>query len=374
VYSLLRGLQEDPGFRLQLVVTGAHLSESFGSTWREIERDGFQIDRKVDMRLTEDSPVGRARSVAVATAGLSEALEELEPDLLVLLGDRYEVLAAATAALMLGIPIAHLHGGEATEGLIDEAIRHAVTKMSHLHFVSAEPYRRRVIQLGEDPARVFTVGAFGLDAIDALDPLPRAELGRTVGLSLDGPFLLTTYHPVTLDPSEIEPSVGELLAALDALPDLKVVFTKANADPGGERVNELLAGYAQQNAGRAVLVANLGQRAYLSALSEAAVVVGNSSSGIIEAPAVGVPTVNLGERQRGRLQASSVINAPERRAAIVAAIRESLTDAARERVREVASPYGTGGAARRTLEVLRTYDLSGLLFKTFYDLPNAWAE
>jgi GDP/UDP-N,N'-diacetylbacillosamine 2-epimerase (hydrolysing) len=165
VYSLLRGLEEDPGFRLQLVVTGAHLSESFGSTWREIERDGFQIDRKVDMRLTEDSPVGRARSMAVAIAGLSEALEELEPDLLVLLGDRYEVLAAATAALMLGVPIAHLHGGEATEGLIDEAIRHAVTKMSHLHFVSAERYRRRVIQLGEDPARVFTVGAFGLDAV-----------------------------------------------------------------------------------------------------------------------------------------------------------------------------------------------------------------
>jgi UDP-hydrolysing UDP-N-acetyl-D-glucosamine 2-epimerase len=193
-------------------------------------------------------------------------------------------------------------------------------------------------------------------------------------LSLDGPFLLTTYHPVTLDPSEIEPSVDELLAALDAFPDLKVVFTKANADPGGERVNERLRAYAEQNAGRAVLVANLGQRAYLSALGEAAAVVGNSSSGIIEAPAVGVPTVNLGDRQRGRLQASSVINAPERREAIIEAIRESLTDAARERVRHATSPYGTGGAARRTLEVLRTYDLTDVLFKAFYDLPDTSAE
>lgn len=376
-YGLLRrlvlGLRDDPRVQTRVLVTGSHLVPSLGETWKEIEADGVPIDARVDIGLGDDSPVGVARSLAAATSGVAEALERLAPDVLVLLGDRYEVLGAAQAAMLLGIPVAHLHGGESTEGAIDEAIRHAVTKMSHLHFVSTETYRRRVIQLGEQPDHVFTVGAFGLDAIHELELLSREELSQRTGLDLTGEYLLVTYHPVTLEPGGVDAAVDALTGAL-AESGLPVLVTKANADPGGRAVNRRIEAWQASRPGRVALVASLGQHAYLSAMVQAAAVVGNSSSGIIEAPAAGVPTVDVGDRQRGRLRGPSVLHAPEERAAIAAAIGDAL--ALRRTGADIAagSPYGAGGAADATREVLATYPLDGLLKKRFHDLPSGMVQ
>ena len=321
------------------------------------------IAAEVPLELGDDSPLAVTRALAEATRGVAAALDRIRPDLLVVLGDRYEVLAAAQAAMVLNVPIAHLHGGETTEGAMDEAIRHAVTKMSHLHFVAAEPYRDRVIQLGEDPARVWTVGALGLDAIARLPELGDDELrARLEGLDVSDGVLLVTYHPATLDTAGPEPAVRALLEALDRA-ELPVVVTKANADPGGLRVNALVEAWA---AGRADVrvVASLGQQAYLSLMRRARAVVGNSSSGIIEAPALGVPTVNLGDRQHGRLRSPSILDVPEEAGAVAAAIAQATggTWAADSR-------YGTPGASDRIREVVLTHPLRGLLKKTFHDRP-----
>ena len=366
---LMGQLAADDRARLRVLATGSHLVPSLGETWREIEAAGFAIDARVDLQLRDDSPLGVARSVARGVEGFARELDRLAPDLVVLLGDRYEILAAAEGAMMLGLPIAHLHGGESTEGAIDDAIRHAVTKMSHLHFVAAEPYRRRVVQLGEDPARVFTVGAFALDAIAELEPVSIDELSEFAGLDLAGrPFLLFTYHPVTLELDGIATATRALLDALDRVPDVSVLATKANADPGGRQVNALVERWAVDRHDRARLVASLGHRRYLSAARAATAVVGNSSSGIIEAPALGVPTVNVGSRQRGRLRAPSVWDVPEETDAIVTTLREVLDG--NEVVDPAKNPYGTPGAARRTAHVLLEHRLESLVHKRFHDLPS----
>jgi UDP-N-acetylglucosamine 2-epimerase (non-hydrolysing) len=372
-FGLLRHLMDelaaDDRATLQVLVTGSHLVPSLGETWREIEAAGFAIDARVDLQLRDDSPLGVARSVARWVEGFAREFDRLVPDLVVLLGDRYEILAAAQAAMMLGLPIAHLHGGESTEGAIDDAIRHAVTKMSHLHFVAAEPYRRRVIQLGEDPARVFTVGAFALDAIAELEPVSIEQLSEFAGLDLAGrPFVLFTYHPVTLELGGIATATRALLDALDRVPDVSVLATKANADPGGRQVNALVERWIVDRRDRAALVASLGHRRYLSAARAARAVVGNSSSGIIEAPALGVPTVNVGSRQRGRLRAPSVRDVPEDTEAIVAALREVVDG--HERVDPTENPYGTPGAAGRTAHVLLEHTLESLVRKRFHDAPS----
>jgi UDP-hydrolysing UDP-N-acetyl-D-glucosamine 2-epimerase len=372
-FGLLRHLMHriaaDDRATLQVLATGSHLVPSLGETWREIQAAGFAIHARVNLQLGDDSPLGVARSVARGVEGFARELDRLGPDVVVLLGDRYEILAAAQAAMLLGLPIAHLHGGESTEGAIDEAIRHAVTKMSHLHFVAAEPYRRRVIQLGEDPARVFTVGAFALDAIAELEPVSVEELSAFAGLDLAArPFVLLTYHPVTLEREGVSTATQALLEALDRVPDVSVLATKANADPGGRQVNALVELWTAGRRDRAALVPSLGHRRYLSAARAAMAVVGNSSSGIIEAPALGVPTVNVGSRQRGRLRALSVRDVPEETDAIVAALRE-VRDG-QERVDPAAeNPYGTPGAARRTARVLLEHPLVGLTRKRFHDVP-----
>jgi UDP-hydrolysing UDP-N-acetyl-D-glucosamine 2-epimerase len=370
LYWLLREIADDPGLDLQMVVTGMHLAPQFGLTWRVIENDGFAIDAKVDMLLAGDTPVAIAKSLGMGTMGMAEALARLAPDIVVVLGDRFEILAAAQAAMVLGIPLAHLHGGEASEGVIDETIRHSITKMAHLHFVAAEPYRRRVIQLGEQPHRVFDVGAPGLDNIERLELLDRRSLEEALDFSLGEGFLLVTYHPATLGGGDPGGAAGELVAALDGFGDHKVLITGVNADAGNDRVTQVISEYAARDPGRVALFASLGQLRYLSAMKHAAAVVGNSSSGIIEAPAVGVPTVNVGDRQRGRIRADSVIDCDERRDAIADAIAKALSPEFRETARATKSPYGGGGVAQRIAVVLKQIDLDGILMKPFHDLAE----
>lgn len=371
-YGLLRWLMQeigdDPGLKLQIVATGAHLSPDFGLTYREIEADGFTIATKVEMLLASDTPTGIAKSVGLGVIGFADALALLAPDILVLLGDRYEILAAAQAALVARIPVAHIHGGELTEGAFDDAIRHALTKMAHLHFVAAEPYRRRVIQLGEDPARVFNFGAPGLDSIRRLTLLGRAELETALGFALGAVNLLVTYHPVTLEDENPREAMAALLQALDAFPQARIIFTRPNADTHGRVINELIDRYLAAQPGRAAAFASLGQVRYLSAVCHAAAVIGNSSSGLSEAPALKTPTVNIGARQRGRLRAASVIDCAAEPAAIRAAIEKALSADFAPVVQAAVSPYGAGDASVRIKEQLKQVPLAGLAVKKFYDI------
>lgn len=368
LYWLMHEVREDPALHLQIVATGMHLSPEFGLTYQEIENDGFTIDETVEMLLSSDSPVGIAKSIGVGTMGFADALARLEPDMVVLLGDRFEILAAAQAALVARIPIAHIHGGETTEGAIDESIRHAVTKMAHLHFVSAAPFRRRVIQLGENPDRVFEVGAPGLDYIRQLNLLDREALGQSIGFKIEAPTFIITYHPATLQDRPPVESVEEILRALDHFPKARLIFTKCNADTRGRAINERIEEYVAQNQSRACVHTSLGQQRYLSALHHVDLMIGNSSSGLIEAPAIPVPTVNIGDRQKGRLKGESVIDCAENEAAITEAIRYGLSESLREKVQEAESPYGDGYAAPRICNRLKSIDL-GSTMKSFYDLP-----
>ena len=362
----MEALRAVPGVRLQVVVTGAHLAPEMGETWREIEAAGIGIDARVEMLVSGDTPTAVAKSLGLGTIGFADALARLAPDLLVLLGDRYEILAAAQTAMVLRIPIAHIHGGETTEGAIDEAIRHAITKMAHLHFVAAEPFRRRVIAMGEAPERVFTVGALGLDGIAKVDPMDEADLAGALGLELERPFLLVTYHPATLAENACA-GAEALLAALESLSEGTVLFTGVNADADGRRIDRLIRDFVARDEDRRAYRASLGQRLYLNAMRHADVVVGNSSSGIIEAPSLGVPTVNLGARQEGRPRAPSVIDCAQTPQAIGAAIRRALDPAFKARAARRESPYGEPGASDRIARILADAPLDGLLMKRFHD-------
>lgn len=369
LYWLMKEITSDSDLRLQIIATGMHLSPDFGLTYQQIETDGFTIDAKVEMLLSSDSSVGIAKSMGLGVIGIADALDRLKPDILVVLGDRFEILAAAQAAMVARIPIAHIHGGEATEGLIDEAIRHAVTKMSHLHFTAAEPYRKRVIQLGETPERVFNVGAIGLDNLTQLNLLSRSALESALNFRLNtGPVILCTYHPVTLREGDAGSALRELFKSLDRLPNAKVVFTKGNADTGGRIINQMIDDYAAKNADRVAAFTSLGQVRYLSLLREADVVLGNSSSGIVEAPTAHTPTVNVGDRQRGRLKAQSIIDCDESEDAISAAIESALSPAFQKIAAEGKTFFGEGGASKRIKQVLKEAPMDGILLKRFYDL------
>jgi UDP-N-acetylglucosamine 2-epimerase (non-hydrolysing) len=367
---LIEAIRTDPELSLRLVVTGSHLSARFGATATAIEADGLVIDGRVDMGLNGDSPVEIARSMARGLAGMAEALERLGPDLVVVLGDRYEILAAAQAAMLLRLPIAHIHGGEASEGAMDEAIRHALTKLSHLHFAAAEPYRRRIIQMGEHPDRVFTVGAMALDVLAALAPMPRAELERRLELPGGAPFFLVTYHPATLESGDPGRAVAALAAALDSFTDHQVVVTGVNADPGHDAVARAINDWRRRRPDRVRTAASLGMTLYAAAMQGAVAVVGNSSSGIVEAPFFGTPTVNLGNRQQGRLRAASVIDCAETEPAIRAALEKAMDPAFRADCAKAPYPFGVPGAAGRIVAVLKSVDLNSLLVKTFHDLPG----
>jgi UDP-hydrolysing UDP-N-acetyl-D-glucosamine 2-epimerase len=368
LYWLMKGIQGDPDLELRVIATGMHLSPEFGLTFRAIEEAGLPIDRRVEMLLSSDTAVGVAKSIGLGVIGFADALDSLRPDILVVLGDRYEILAAAQAAMVARIPVAHIHGGEATEGLIDEPIRHCVTKMSHYHFAAAEPYRRRIIQLGEDPARVFNFGAVGLDNIHRLRLLERDELARDLGFDLGKAYFLVTYHPVTLGDGRPAEAMASLFAALDAFPDARVVFTKPNSDADGRAIAALIDAYVAARPGRAIARTSLGQVRYLSAMRHAAAVVGNSSSGLIEAPEFRVPTVNVGDRQRGRLKAASVLDCAGGAAEVEAAIRAALAPAFRASLAGMVSPYHGHDVAGKILSVLRTAPLEGIVMKRFHDL------
>lgn len=366
LYWLLRRLRDDASAELQLVVTGTHLSERFGHTVRQIQEDGFRIAARLPLPLDDDSPSGVTRCLGEATIGFGATFDALRPDLLVLLGDRYEVLAAAQAALLARVPVAHLHGGEATEGAVDESIRHAVTKMSHLHFVAAEPFRRRVIQLGEAPERVWVVGALGLDNIERLPLLGRAELEAALGIRLRRPTFLVTYHPPTLSVGGHGRRMRNLLQALESTAG-SIVLTGVNADAGHREISEAAQSFASAHPGRVILTPNLGSLLYLSVMAQSDVVIGNSSSGLIEAPALGVPTVDIGDRQRGRLRALSVIHCEDDSDAIASTVARALGQEHKNVARRLTTPYGTPGAAERIAPILASYPLDSLTMKHFHD-------
>ena len=368
LYRLMKEVDKDPDLLLQVIATGMHLSPEFGLTCRHIEADGFAIAAKVEMLLSSDTPVGIIKSIGIGVIGFADALDRLAPDLLVLLGDRFEILAAAQAAMVARIPIGHIHGGETTEGAFDEGIRHSITKMAQWHFVAAEPYRKRVIQLGEAPERVFNVGAPGLDHLEHLERLDRAELETTLGIALRTPLFLVTYHPVTLKDESPLASMEELLGGLGQFPDATIIFTYPNADPGGRALANRVEAWVAENADRAKAFVSLGQQRYLSLMRESDVVIGNSSSGLIEAPALAKATVNLGDRQAGRLKAASVIDAPEKQADIVAAIEKALSAEFRRSLADAPSLYGAGDASRRIKETLKAARLS--VHKRFFDIQH----
>jgi UDP-hydrolysing UDP-N-acetyl-D-glucosamine 2-epimerase len=365
--SLLRAVRDDAALQLQVLATGMHLSPEFGLTWREIEADGFAIDARVDMLLSGDSPVATAKSMGLGVIGAADALQRLAPDILVVLGDRFEMLAVAQAALVLRIPIAHIHGGEVSEGAFDESLRHAITKMAQWHFVAAEPYRQRVVQLGESPDRVFDFGAPGLDALDTMEWLDRAALERSLGVALAAPLFLATYHPVTLSNEDPAGPMNELLAALAAFPDATVVLTYPNADTGGRVLIDCIDRFVAAGPRRHAFT-SLGQQRYLSLMRLADVVVGNSSSGLTEAPSLKAACVNVGDRQKGRLKAASIIDCAEQRGAIESAIRQALSPAFRATLPATVSPYGQGRAGQRIKDVLKSAPLA--VRKPFHDLRS----
>jgi GDP/UDP-N,N'-diacetylbacillosamine 2-epimerase (hydrolysing) len=372
-YGLLRwfmqGVKDDPQLTLQVIATGMHLSPIFGLTYKEIENDGFSIDWKVETIGEFDTPVEISESIADGIRGCARAISKLQPDLLVVLGDRFEIFAAATAALAARVPIAHIHGGEATEGLIDEAIRHAITKMSHLHFVAAEDYKMRVIQLGENPNNVFLVGGLGLDSISRLKLLEREALEDSLGIKFKSRSLLITFHPVTLEIDSAEHQMQELLAALSILQDTTLIFTLPNADTGGRALIDMIQSFVQSRP-NAYSYTSLGQLKYLSCIKFVDGVVGNSSSGLIEVPSFKKGTINIGDRQRGRLKSQSVIDCIPARKSIEEALTKLYSTQFQESLETTKNPYGDGGASEKVLQFIKKVDLSDLLKKEFFTLES----
>jgi len=375
-YGLLKPLIDEIAMDGDLtpcvMVTGSHLAPEFGMTYREIEEDGVPIAEKIAILLSSDTPVGIAKSMGLGLMGFAEAYARHNPAVVVGLGDRFELFSAVSAALVARLPVAHIHGGELTEGAIDDALRHAITKMSHLHFTATETYRRRVIQLGEPPDRVFAVGALGLDNILRLPLLSRRELERELDLPLDIPTLLVTFHPVTLEGrGQSVRQIEALFEVLDELPETKVIFTRANADTDGRALNELVDGYVARNPARTRAFASLGRLKYLSLLQYVVAVIGNSSSGIIEAPSFRVGTINIGDRQKGRIRAASVIDCAPTSEGIRAAFATLFSPRFRQGLESVVNPYGDGMAARRITETLKSFRLGNLVKKSFYDINFA---
>jgi UDP-hydrolysing UDP-N-acetyl-D-glucosamine 2-epimerase len=364
----MKDIAADPALRLQVAATGMHLSHRFGHTVDVIARDGFAVDARIPFDLEDSTPAAIARQTGLAMAGFVDAFAALAPDVVVVLGDRFEILAAAEAAALMHLPLAHIHGGELTEGMLDDAIRHAISKMAHLHFPAADAYARRLMQMGESPERIHMVGAPGLDHLTRTPLLTRAELEERLGFSLSGgPLLLVTYHPTTLGHDHAW-AADQLVRALQGVPDARIVLTGVNADPGNRPMRERFERFAAETPGRVLIRESLGQQNYLSTMRLADAVVGNSSSGLIEAPAVRVPTINIGSRQDGRLKAASVVDCGEDAAAIASAIAHVLDPAFRAALPAELSLYGQGDASRRIKDVLASAPLDKLLVKRFHDL------
>lgn len=369
-FPLMTAIRKQRGLQLQIIATGMHLSPEFGLTFQQIEKDGFSIDEKVEMLLSADTDTGTIKSVGVGLIGLADSFQRLRPDWVILLGDRFETFAAASAAHLLKIPIAHLHGGELTEGATDDAMRHAISKMSYLHFTSTEAYRRRVIQLGEHPKRVFNAGAIGLDNIQGLKLYSKSKLEKELDFSINEKTILVTFHPVTLENNTATQQFGALLHALDKNPDLRIVFTLPNADANGRAIIKMIEAYTNVNPGRTKAFPSLGQLRYLSALQYVAAVVGNSSSGIVEVPSFKIPTVNIGDRQTGRIKAASVIDAKPTAKSILQALQQAFSPSFVSKCRKTANPYFKKEVAAGILKtIIQTGRISSIK-KPFYDLPS----
>lgn len=370
---LIKKIQTDTSLELQVIATGAHLSPEFGNTYTFIENDGIKVDERIEILLSSDSSIGISKSMGLGMISLSEAYQRLNPDVIVLLGDRYETFIAAAAASVTKIPVAHLHGGETTEGAFDEAFRHSITKMSHIHFTSTEEYKKRVIQLGEQPDTVHSVGAIGIDNIKQLTLMTKDELENSLDFKFKEKLILVTFHPVTLEKETSKTQFENLLESLDHLNDTSIIFTKANADSDGRIINHLIDEYVKNNSEKATAYSSMGQVRYLSAMQYASMVVGNSSSGIIEAPSFNVPTVNIGDRQKGRIQAESVINCNSETSSIGKAISAAFTSEFRQKIEQMKNPYGEGNTSQKILDLLKQYlESEKTLKKSFYDLevPN----
>ena len=369
LYWLMKAIEESKKLELQIIVTGMHLSDEFGNTYLQIEKDGFNIDKKVDISITSDSEIAISKSMSIGIIGFARAYDELNPDLIIVLGDRFEIFSAVTAATISRIPIAHLHGGELTEGAIDEAFRHSITKMSHLHFVATEDYRNRVVQLGEDPQKVFNVGGLGIDNIFKLDLLSKRDFEKEVNFKLGNRNLLVTFHPVTLEKSTSKIHFQNLLNSLDLLTNTKIIFTKANSDIDGRIINKMIDQYVSKNE-NSIAFKSMGQINYLSALQFIDAVVGNSSSGLLEAPSFKIGTINIGDRQKGRIEAESVISCDSNTLSINKALIRIYSEEFQNTIKNSTNPYGNGGSADQILRIIENIDFYNIIKKSFYDIKN----
>lgn len=367
LYWLIKEVKADKDLELQLIVTGMHLSSEFGLTYKEIKKE-FKIDKKIDISLSSDTSLGIIRSMGVAQTSFSKAYNELKPDIIVVLGDRYEIFSAVSSAMISKIPIAHLHGGEATEGLIDEAIRHCITKMSHLHFTAAEKYSKRVMQLGEKPNKVFNVGGAGIENIKRLKLLSKVELEKLINFKLNIKNILVTFHPVTLENKTSKKQFQELLDSIDELENTNIIFTKANSDADGKIINQMIDQYVKKNLDRSMGAASLGQLNYLSVLKYVDFMIGNSSSGLLEAPSFKIGTINIGDRQNGRIKAESVVDCLPNKKSIKKAIEMIYSNKFQNLLKNVKNPYDNGCASKKIVKVLKTVKLDNILKKTFFDI------
>lgn len=367
LYWLMKEIESDKDLELQLIVTGMHLSPEFGLTYKEIEKE-FKINKKIEMLLSSDTSIGISKSMGLAQISFAEAYEELKPDMVIVLGDRYEIFSATTAAMIAKIPISHLHGGETTEGAFDESIRHSITKMSHLHFTATEEYKNRVIQLGEHPNRVFNVGGMGIENIKRLKLLSKEEFEKSIDFRLNKKNILVTFHPVTLENSTAKEQFQELLDAIDELEDTNIIFTKANSDTNGRVINQMIDEYVAKNSHKSIGFISLGQLRYLSALQFVDAVVGNSSSGLLEAPSFNIATINIGDRQKGRIRANSVIDCKPICNDIKSAFSKIYTKEFRLIINNSDNPYNNGETSKEITRVLKKIDLNDLIKKQFYDI------
>jgi GDP/UDP-N,N'-diacetylbacillosamine 2-epimerase (hydrolysing) len=369
LYLLMKEIDADNDLVLQIIATGMHLSEEFGNTYQEIEKDGFTIDKRVDISLSSDTEMGISKSMGIGMIGFSDAFNQLQPDLLIVLGDRFEIFSAVSAAMIARIPVGHLHGGEATEGLIDEPIRHSITKMSHLHFTATNAYRNRVIQLGEQPDRVFNVGGLGVDNINKIKLLTKSDFEKTIKFELGVKNLLVTFHPVTLENSTSENQFQALLESIDELKNTKIIFTKANSDIDGRIINSMIDEYVSKKE-NTIAFKSMGQLNYLSALQFMDAVVGNSSSGLLEAPSFKIATINIGDRQKGRIKADSVISCLPNKRSISHAFNQLYSRHFQSIVGKVENPYGKGGASKDIIKIIKDATLVNIVKKSFYDFES----
>lgn len=373
LYWLMKEIESDNELELQIIATGMHLSPEFGLTYKEIEKE-FKINKKIEMLLSSDTSIGISKSMGLAQIGFAEAYEELKPDFIVVLGDRYEIFSASSAAMITRIPIAHIHGGETTEGAFDEAIRHSITKMSHLHFTATNEYKNRVIQLGEHPDRVFNVGGMGIESIKRLKFLGKKEFEESIDFKLNNKNILVTFHPVTLENATAKEQFRELLNAIDEFQDINIIFTKANSDTDGRVINQMIDEYVAKNTHKTVCFASLGQLRYLSALQFVDAMVGNSSSGLAEAPSFKIGTINIGDRQKGRIKAISVIDCEPNKESIKKAFEKLYSKEFQETLKSVKNPYGDGCASLKIIEEIKKADLNNILKKSFYNIRVSYEK